>query len=93
MSDKPLGRGLGALAVVLELPLIGQLFFFGDVFDWGWLFFLSIGLAPPAAIAGLGVSIGRRDPIGIVLSALGLGGVAVPILVVWAIVNAFQHGG
>lgn len=92
MSDRRLGRGLGALAVLAELPLIGQLFFFGDVFDWGWLFFLAIGIAPFAGVAGLALSMGQRDRLGIGLSVLALGGAAVPLIVVWAILQAFQQG-
>lgn len=93
MVEKRLGRGLGILSVLLELPLIGQLFFFGDVFDWGWLFFLGVGIAPLAAFAGLGMSAGQRDYWGISASCLGLGAVAIPILVIWAIVSALGSGG
>jgi hypothetical protein len=93
VSEKRLGRGLGLLSVVLELPLIGQLFFFGDVFDWGWLFFLGLGIAPLAALVGLGISAGRRDYWGISASCLGLGAVAVPTLVIWAAVSALGSGG
>jgi hypothetical protein len=93
MSEKRLGRGLGILSVALELPLIGQLFLFGDVFEWGWLFFLAIGIAPLAALAGLGISAGQRDYWGVTASCLGLGAVAVPFLVVWAIVAALGGGG
>jgi hypothetical protein len=92
MRDKVLGRLLAAVALASELPLIGQLFLFGDVFDWGWLFFLAIAVAPAAALAGLAISIGQRDRVGIVLATLALGGIMVPILVVWAIVETLQAG-
>jgi hypothetical protein len=92
VSGKRLGLGLGVLSVALELPLIGQLFFFGDVFSWGLLFFLALGVAPLLALAGLGASAGRRDFWGVAVSGLGLGGLAIPLLVVWAIVGAFQQG-
>jgi hypothetical protein len=87
-----MGLGLGLLSVALELLLVGQLFFFGDVFSWGLLFFRALGVAPLLALAGLGVSAGRRDFWGVAASGLGLGGLAIPLPVVWAIVSAFQQG-
>jgi hypothetical protein len=87
------GLGLGGLSVALELPLIGQLFFFGDVFSWGLLLLLALGIAPLLALGGLGVSALRRDFWGVALSGLGLGGLAIPLLVIWAVATALQQGG
>jgi hypothetical protein len=91
VSDRRVGRALGISGIALELPLIGQIFFFGDIFDWGWLFLLAL-LGPTLALAGLGVSAGRRDWIGVGVASLGLGAVVVPLLLVWALVAAFQQG-
>ncbi len=93
MSRTRAGLGLGVLSVALELPLIGQLFFFGDLFSWSLLFFLALGIAPLLALAGLGISALRRDFYGVAVSGLGLGGLAIPILVIWAIATALQQGG
>ena len=93
MINKRAGLGLGVLGVALELPLIGQLFFFGDLFSWSLLFFLALGIAPLLALAGLGVAALRRDFWGVAVSGLGLSGLAIPLLVVWAIATALQQGG
>jgi hypothetical protein len=91
VSDRRLGRVLGILGVALELPLIGQIFFFDDVFDWGWLFLLAL-LGPTFALAGLALSAERRDWIGVGVASFGLGGIVVPVMLVLAIVTAFQQG-
>ena len=93
MSSKWAGLGLGVLSVALELPLIGQLFFFGDLFPWSLLVFLALGIAPLLALAGLGVSALRRDFYGVAVSGLGLGGLAILVLVIVAIATALQEGG
>ena len=93
MSTKRAGLGLGVLSVALELPLIGQLFVFGDVFSWSLLFLLAFGIAPLVALGGLGVSATRRDFYGVAVSGLGLGGLAILTLVIWAIATALQQGG
>ena len=91
MSERTLARGFAISSIALELPLVGQLFFFGDVFDWGWLFLMALA-GPAFALAGLALSSGRRDWLGIGIAAVGLGGLVVPLVVVWAIVAAFQQG-
>lgn len=91
MSDRRLGRTLGTLGVALEFPLVGQIFFFDDVFDWGWLFLLAF-LGPTCALAGLALAAGRRDWIGVGIASVGIGGIVVPLLVVWALLAAFQQG-
>jgi hypothetical protein len=91
VSDQRVGRALGILGLALELPLVGQLFFFEDTFDWGWLFLFAL-LGPTFALAGLALSAGRRDWIGVGVASVGLGGFLVPLLLVWAIVAAFQQG-
>jgi hypothetical protein len=93
VSRKRAGLGLGILSVALELPLIGQLFFFGDVFSWSLLFALALGIAPLLALAGLGISASRRDFYGVAASGLGLGGLAIVLLVIWAIATALHQGG
>jgi hypothetical protein len=79
--------------VALELPLIGQLFVFGDLFSWSLLIFLALGIAPLLALGGLGVSAVRGDFYGVAVSGLGLGGLAILLLVIWAIATALQQGG
>jgi hypothetical protein len=91
VSDRLLALAFGILSIALEFPLIGQLFFFGDVFDWGWLFLMAL-LGPGFALVGLTLSARRRDWLAVSVASLGLGGVVVPVLVVWAIVAAFQTG-
>lgn len=91
VSDRRVGRALGVLGVALGLPLVGQIFFFDDIFDWGWLFLLAFW-GPTLALAGLALSAARRDWIGVGIASLGLGGIVVPLLLVWAIVAAFHQG-
>ena len=91
MTGRRLGLAFGVLGLALELPVVGQLFFFGDVFDWGWLFLAAL-LGPGVALAGLVLSAARRDWVGVAVASLGVGGILVPVVVVWAIVAAFQSG-
>ena len=91
VSDQRVGRALGILGVALELPLVGQIFLFDSNFDWGLLFLFAL-LGPMFALAGLALSAGGPDWIGVGVASVGLGGVLVPLLLVWAIVAAFQQG-
>ena len=93
MSAKRAGLGLGLLSVALELLLIGQLFVFGDLISWSLLLFLALGIAPLLALGGLGVSAMRRDLYGVAVSGLGLGGLAILLLVIGAIATALGQGG
>jgi hypothetical protein len=94
VSRKRLGLGLGVLGVALELPMLGQLFVFGDVFSWSLLLFLTLLLGPLVALAGLGISASRRDFWGVAVSGVGFSALpgAVP-LVGLAILWGLGHGG
>lgn len=92
VTDRRVGRLLGVVAVALELPLALQVFVVhDDLFDLGWLFLFALWGAS-LALAAFALSAGQRDRIGISLACFGLGGGLVPVLVVWAVLAAFEQG-